>query len=1405
MQAGNVVRLDGVLALGDSVHRDRWGVDGYQPGCVLRDVDPASGPVSAGPACWASDNWDATHALVLVLPRRVSVTAVTLHWPKQGGAILTPRRLLVQGSCDGRWADLAEVRREQPEAVTRAEFAAAAPLEAVRVVLPPDGANPAADRRLWLAGIAVDGTPVEPAAAVDTAKLKAQFEAELRELRQREDAERVAPALAVVMQQRKPRGFMGIIDADDVARGRRNVAARPWAKDAADRIVKDADWWLGQSDEYIYGLVPAGNPRALCPQFEKGCPIHGGARQSFTATLESPYRWRCRKGGEEWYDGAVVKNPKTGVEVTVRDDGNGWLAPDGFAAPGRRYFFVAAYRYFLIGKLFHSPYEGDGGSTYHGGTPVVQLALAYAITGDARYAHKCAVMLNRLAELYRTYDGCIEGPTQRQDGYIGQTSERFLAQNLELAADLIWDEIEKDAPLREFFAAKGNADYDGDGRVTGADLTFNLQRNLFGYVYEYLHRLMPYMDGDFIMYEMTALAVLARVLGNADILAETLESDLGLRVLLTNSWFRDGKFIYDSTGYNVGNAQTPLRIAEWLDGMAVPPRFPAPLDLYHHPDYRMAMLFDFLRYVDCDGRPPQIGDVGGSRARQGRTTPPYDAFDEWALLRLPEQREFYSARLDAASNGDLEGFRRGRADWWLLFHAGEAPAPAPATPGAPLPGEASSHLFDDSGIAILRAGNSPATRQHVPVTFSKGGYAHGHGDKLALNVFRFGYDLTADLGYPTTWTDIKYGGWETHTASHCTVMLDEARQQGNVIGRLHWFATDVGVDAVEASAEPAYAAATLYRRTVAQVRDDQGEALYTIDVFRTAGTTTRDYLFHALGKPEEMTVELADTAAAWTAQPKGSLAGEGVEPMTRAGYSFLFDLQRARTDNGLTARWQPVIRNEQPDRYLLTRKTFRDFTADFNMLRTGKTPGERQRALFAFRVDPGNVENRCVAWLDAGGAVPAGEPQPDRLFVGKPVQIRVAVAGGQASVFVDGQLKSQVVDPNGTPPAEGAIGFMNYYSYDYEFRDLVITPAGGEPVRVDLARPLDPGVWARIDPTYSADAGSLRASDSEAPTLCLRMLGAPGRDVIRAKAEGYGVRGQSPFEGHLIVRERPSDKASPSVFAGVIEATLGSGPTRVKSIEPVKPASGQETAWAAAAGVAMKVVTAPQPGEERVDYVFSALSDRAEFAFATDAGDVRFQGRFGFLTTRAKAPGSLMLVGQGHLSCGAKRVDLPAPVLGTVTVMEPDRSTVAVRLDPGSPTPAAVAGQRALVTHPDFASPAVYTVVGSEAGEAGAWRLQLNMPFTVARGVVRSVDPGAGAFAAATPVMKLRVNPHLFDGKYVLAGAKGTPRRLKTAAEAAFVLAAREAIVDFAAGGEFIVWDIGPGDRIEIVPQGSMR
>ena len=72
------------------------------------------------------------------------------------------------------------------------------------------------------------------------------------------------------------------------------------------------------------------------------------------------------------------------------------------------------------------------------------------------------------------------------------------------------------------------------------------------------------------------------------------------------------------------------------------------------------------------------------------------------------------------------------------------------------------------------------------------------------------------------------------------------------------------------------------------------------------------------------------------------------------------------------------------------------------------------------------------------------------------------------------------------------------------------------------------------------------------------------------------------------------------------------------------------------------------------------------------------------------------------------------------------------------------------------------------AGE-GAWRLKLNMPLLVARGVVGSVE--GGAFSSRTPVMKLRVNPGLFNGKVIRSSPEAAEARLNTAREGAFTLA----------------------------------
>ncbi|NSW57108.1 MAG: heparinase II/III family protein [Armatimonadetes bacterium] len=1378
-QPANLARLDGAVAIADSTHRDRWGIDGYHAHLAI-DGNTNSAGDGMRTTSWASDNWEVTHSLTVIFPAEADLESVRIHW----AGSLAPSRVVVSGLIGGQWEELGAYGPAGNEAVSSAWTGQAANVAAVRIIQPPDAANLGADRRMWVAELEAFGQVSEPRVPVDVRATRERVESELLALRRAEDDTRKAPVIARAMSPLKTRGFQGIVNREDVARGRENVATRPWAKQALEAIQRDADWWVAKDDQYIRSLIPGGNPRAICPSFEKGCPIHGGARSTFSATLEKPYVWKCSKGGEEWFDGAVVKNPATGEDVVVHDDGSGWLAPEGFPNAGRRYYFVAAYRYYLLGKLFSSPYEPDGGSEYRGETPIMQLSLAYALTGEPQYAHKAAVMLTRLADLYPGYDGCVEGPSQRQDGYIGQTFERFLVQNLILCCDLIWDEVMQDQQLADDLAAQGLVDLNGDGRVSGADVAHHLQRNLLAHIYEYLHRLIPYLDGDFWMYEMTALAALANSTGNPELAAEALESDLGLRVLLQNSWFRDGKYIYDSTGYNQGNAETILRIAEWIYGFQAPPQYPEPLDPYHHPDYRLTMLYDFLRHVDCDGRVPQIGDVGGARSVSLRTTPPYAWYFERALVRLPELRDYYAGQLMAAAGGDLEQLRLGGADWWTIFHAGPPLEAEAATVEPPR-----SHLFDDSGIAILRAGDTAATRMHVPFTFSRGAYGHGHPDKLAINIFRYGYDFSADLGYPTTWTDLKSGGWEKHTASHCLVMLNEGGQTGNVTGKLSYFATEPACDAVEASCEAAYPGTSLYRRTLALVRDPNGEPLYLADIFRVAGARTRDYLFHSLAAPENLTVTL-DQPADWTHQPEGCLLGEDVPPMTRAGYGFLFDLHRAHTAGNLKASWEFRKGVSQPDRYLLTRRQFTNCDVRFTMIRTGKAGGDRERAVFVFATQPSTVQSRRVIML------PATE-----LSVGKPVKVEVKVRGAQATMTVDGRPSGRV-DVTGSPGESGSVGLLHYYNYDWEYRDFEITPDGGDTIRMNFEAPLSEADWARIDPTYSAAAGALKVSDKTGGALHLFAAGSPGREVIRAAAEGYGVRGQAPLEGHLILRDIREDTAQGTAFLTVLEAV--DGPSSVTAMQRLEITPSGDGTLTDCDAVAMRVEASDSAGP-RVDYVLSALDMDTVRQLQVDGHNIRFRGAFGLVTTRSGQPTKLMLVGGGELACDGHTLSSPGNLTGQVVTVDPSAPAISVRLDDRCPTPdASLVGSKIKLENQAYVCPAVYTITSVEALPEGLWRLGLNMPLTVARGAIASVNAGNASFASRTPVMKLRMNPGIFNGKPARALPDGAPVRLTTATESAFVLADPAAISDFHPEGEYEILDVGVGDPFTIVTHKSL-
>ena len=814
---------------------------------------------------WASASEPLPQWAAVVFPRLARVDRVVIYWGK-GNVYETSRRFEVQGRLDGAWVGIAAVDRKEPERTTEFVFDPIQ-VEAVRIWQDMDGGPEGAPGRMHVAQVEAYGSIVE-GPEVDYLRIRDALREEWEGAYRAARREITREVLERIDRSPLERSAVGPVGTDAMDRARRNRASTAWGKAQAEKILKDAGWWLDKGDEFIYGMIHTQNPRAISPSYERGCPIHGGGRKCMRTNTALEYRWQCVIGGEWWYNGAVVENPSTGEPVEVWDDDDGWTAPEGFANPGTIYHFNSAWRYYVLSRLFFHPYELTIASedAYTGDPAIVQLSHAYAITGDERYAHIVGVMLNRLAEVYRFYNGTVDEQRPLTRGYLVQVSwEENPIYDCMAAYDLVMDSMLKDEALLAFFRSRGNCDYNRDGRVDFEDIRYNIRHNLFGYMYEWLHRAMAIQKGDYIIREGMVLWALGAVLGNEELVEEAIDGRYGLAVNMSNNTFRDGKWWYDSPGYAVG-AVTQV-ILDRLFSMKGRERIE---------DHRLRIResIEFARNIVCDGRIPAIGDTGGADSRMKVQNPFANCeIDELAYIHTGDGA--YRNRLLSLSEGNVDRIRERYADANLLFHAD--PIRGKSRPFVPR-----TTVFHDSGIAILRTGANIASRKHLVLNYGKGNGGHGHRDKLGINIITFGYDLACDLGYPTTFTHKKVDGWEKHTASHATVCIDGQAQE-IATGSLRFYGRTPGMQAVCASGETAYpGCAEVYERTLVMV-DAPGSDAYVVDLFRVSGGTTHDYMFRSLSGDdgENFRMEFPE-AAEPLRQVRGDRRGGGCRIWHRA-------------------------------------------------------------------------------------------------------------------------------------------------------------------------------------------------------------------------------------------------------------------------------------------------------------------------------------------------------------------------------------------------------------------------------------------------------------------------------------------------------------------------------------------
>jgi hypothetical protein len=627
----------------------------------------------------------------------------------------------------------------------------------------------------------------------------------------------------------------------EIARARENVKKYPAAKAVADGVIRAADEWVDWKDEDLRFLLTSPDvPRAFAVS-TAGCPKCGhkinekGGDYAWLIDPRVPFKIKCPVDGSVYptndfaaYYRSGFKD-KVGWDTAFVDDGWGWTDPK----TGEKSWFVAYYNHWMWHK--------------HLVLGLRALGSAYTITGDKRYAHKAAVMLHRIAEVYPGMDHAKQsryGQLMAARGieYRGKVVnniwEASLAQCLAEAYDATWETVDADAELQR------------ETSKTGEQIRSFIEANVLEDAIDAYFQ--GKILGNFGMHQ-SALVHLALVRQHGetekwfDGLMNKSSSGvqtLGLNYALYDLIDRDGLPSETAPGYNFLWIK---KISEYGDLLQRGGR-----DVFGIP--RSKRLYDcVIDQINLGRFTPSVGDSGdvyGSLVGKDAET------FQTAYRHFKDPR--YAAFLSTMGATGEKTFKT----WASLFYP---PIEAQAAAKLPVP---APRLLDGYGMAIL---NDPTDRVSLSMYY---GLKHGHGhfDRLGFELFANEKPIMPDLAYPDAMNDFVPGiyTWSKNTISHNTVTVDAQRQVGNAPGEVKLFATSDFARVVDVEAKETYPQCSSYRRAMIMVDAGEGQS-YFIDIFTAVGGKQHDYSLH--GPPGEFEM----IGGEWSESAKGTLAGENVK------------------------------------------------------------------------------------------------------------------------------------------------------------------------------------------------------------------------------------------------------------------------------------------------------------------------------------------------------------------------------------------------------------------------------------------------------------------------------------------------------------------------------------------------
>ena len=620
----------------------------------------------------------------------------------------------------------------------------------------------------------------------------------------------------------------GLIKPADLDRAARNIERYPWAKSCADRIGKSGDAILAKvSPGYLATMIERTTPGCTgpCPACRaKGLPWHPNGQWSWSAANLNRLTCRvCR---------TVFPDERFPEDVVVECK---W-------GRGQRFTFIGGDTFKCFGYTRARP-SISGITRSHKISAITgeldALGLAYALTGDPRYARGAKAILLRFAEVFPEYlvrAGYGYGEYAGMDPHVAAERIDDLPED-----ELVYPPNKPDRKLYTgYWSASriGTSGMDGGWVVsvaTAYDLTCTAVENGKP-VYSADERRRIERD---VLLEGTYLAACDPAINNKSVGNRTGAAVVGMIVghpgLVRFGFDGFKRTVEEWFLPDGGTSESAAYALMTMGGIR-----PFALAFRHYADPPGYTAVDGTRLDDFDAcRDTRFGDCwqGLLWSLQGdlrfppyadsyRTTGIGAAFAELLAVAYPTDEHIALLKELASTPAD------GAAREALLYR--EPGLETRAVPPLALP----DVIFPFLAQGSLRTGSTG--RDSLVLLNASDWGGHHHRDSLNLYYWKDGRELLSDLGY--LW-DHPDKDKTSRTFAHNLVMLDRREQNSSGRGgRFHLFSALPRLKVMEAASD-AYGTNRIYRRTCAVI--DHGTAgSYVVDVFRISGSGEHQYVFH---------------------------------------------------------------------------------------------------------------------------------------------------------------------------------------------------------------------------------------------------------------------------------------------------------------------------------------------------------------------------------------------------------------------------------------------------------------------------------------------------------------------------------------------------------------------------------